>query len=68
MVQIQGRIVDQAQFHVGFGFVARTGCNRTTDKAHMELTPAGLYIKNPEGEWVVPYSNVTWCKLVPESK
>lgn len=63
-----GRTVSRAQFHVGFGDSARTGCHAEKDSAHMEITPPGLFVKKKDGEWLVPYSNVTWCKLNEETK
>lgn len=63
---LNGRSVEQAQFHVGFGYLARTGCNAKKDKAYMEITPVGVYVKQNGKEWVVPYSNVTWCELAED--
>lgn len=61
-----GRGVTHAQFHVGFGHTARTGCDAKRDEAYMEVQPTGVYVKKKEGEWLVPYSNVTWAKLADE--
>lgn len=64
-VNLLGRKLERAQFHVGFGDSARTGCHAEKDKAHMEVTPAGVYVKKADGEWMVPYANVVWTKLAP---
>lgn len=66
MKSLVGRKVERAQFHVGFGDQSRTGCHAEKDKAYMEITPPGIYIKKEKGEWLVPYSNVTWAKLADE--
>lgn len=64
---ILGRSVEKARFHVGYDEVSRTGCHAEKDKAYMEVMPPGLYIKKQEGgEFLVPYSNVLWLKLLPE--
>lgn len=64
---LAGRKVKRAQFHVGFGDTARTGCHAEKDKAYMELTPIGVYVEtSKKEEFIVPYSNVTWCNLMPE--
>ncbi len=63
MIQIAGRVVERMQTHVGFGYQSRTGQDRERDDATMEVTPGGIYVKNKEGEWLVPYSNVLWAKL-----
>lgn len=63
MKNLHGARVERAQFHVGYGNLARTGCDAVKDDAHMEITPAGVYIKRKEGEWVVPFSNTVWLKL-----
>lgn len=65
MIQLAGREVLRAQFHVGFGHTSRTGQDSIVDKSYMEVTPGGIYVKNKEAEWLVPFSNVVWCKLAP---
>lgn len=61
-----GRVLTHAQFHVGFGHLARTGCDAKRDSAYMEIQPTGVYVRKVDGEWLVPYSNVTWAKLESE--
>lgn len=67
MMNVAGRKVERASFHVGFGLSSNLSCSVDRDKAYMEVTGAGLYIKKADGEFLVPYSNVTWVKLLPES-
>lgn len=67
-MDLMGRKVSRMQCHVGYGNTARTGCSAEVDKAYMELTPVGVYLKDAKGaEYVVPYSNVTWTQLGPGS-
>ncbi len=63
MIQLAGKKVTRMQCHIGFGHSARTGQDEKVDKAYMEVTPGGVYVKNKDGEFLVPYSNVVWCKL-----
>lgn len=63
-VSLIGRQVETAQFHVGFGFAAKTGLNVKKDDAYMEIQPTGVYVKKKDGEWLVPYSNVVWTQLL----
>lgn len=61
-----GRKVLRMQCHVGYGDTAKTGAHYERDNAQMVVTPAGIYLKQPKGEFLVPYSNVTWCQLEKE--
>ncbi len=63
-----GRLVDRAQFHVGFGNEAKTGLSRKVNGAHMEVTPPGIYVEIKGKEFLVPYSNVVWCELLKEEE
>lgn len=65
---LAGRRVIRAQFHVGFGDTSRTGVHAEKDKAHVEIVPPGVYVKTHAGvEYLVPWSNVTWCHLTPDA-
>lgn len=60
------RKVSHANFHVGYGHTARTGCNAERDRAELTVIPVGIQIKDEKGdEYIVPWSNVTWAKLAP---
>jgi hypothetical protein len=63
-----GRVVTHAQFHTGVGHVPRTGYDAKRDDAYMEIQPTGVYVKKKEGEFLVPYSNVLWCRFAEVEK